>query len=405
MALANLPQRREDIHLEKKLGKGFFGEVHRAREVGGEQRVFAVKKVSLDLIESNRMTDQMRREINIQYSLEHRRIVRLYFDFNDRGSIFLGMEFAGGGSLWDKLSRDNQKFPLETASRYFCETCEALEYLHSRSEKVIHRDIKPENILLDAEDHVKLADFGWANLVQENKRETFCGTMEYLPPEMVMGEPYDESVDMWNMGVLAYEMTTCEAPFGASSKEATIRKIVAIDLRFPVDYDADAKDLVSSLCKKKAKERLTARKAMNHRFVTKFATPIANAEAADDDGSGRPSVATRKLHKENGQINAEMQLLMEAKRSTEASLAELTTELDNVVDLIKQENELRVKAEATAKETRKRVEANENVLHELRKRCESLTKESQASSQSSTGYPNDVNSERRTSSWKLWNKR
>merc|ERR1719379_3326469 len=115
------------------------------------------------------------------------------------------MEFAAGGGLFDKL-RTSGRFTNEIAARYFFETCEALAYLHNElAQPVIHRDIKPENILLDAEDHIKLADFGWANLVEADKRDTFCGTLDYLPPEMIMGTGHDESADMWNMGVLTYE--------------------------------------------------------------------------------------------------------------------------------------------------------------------------------------------------------
>jgi len=370
MALSNPPKRREDIHLEKRLGKGYFGEVHRAKEVAGEKRTFAVKKVALDLIEQNRLTDQLRREINILYKLEHRRIVRLYFDFNDRGSMYLGMEFATGGSLFDKLNQA-RKFPPETASRYFYETCEALDYLHHLPEKVIHRDIKPENILLDGEDHIKLADFGWANLIQADltKRETFCGTLDYLPPEMIMGTGHDESADMWNMGVLTYELTTGQSPFGSSSKEATCRLILNVDLRFPADLDPDAQDLVVNLCKKKPSERLPVRPAMAHRFVTKFqATKEEDAAgAAAEEEMGRPSVAARKLQKDNEKMSAEMEQLLGAKKSTEESLNGLNAELAKISSIVKQEKELRLKAEAACKEMNKNIEARDREIAELKK--------------------------------------
>ncbi|CAE8647365.1 unnamed protein product [Polarella glacialis] len=183
-------------------------------------RIFAVKKVRLSLVTENRLTDQLKREIQILYSLQHPRIVMLHFDFSDAKYMYLGMEFASGGSLFEKLNAAG-KFSSEKAAHYFRETCDALDYLHHLPGKVIHRDIKPENILLDAENHVKLADFGWANLIQAEKRDTFCGTLDYLPPEMIMGTGHDESVDMWNMGVLLYELTTGQSPFGSNSKETT----------------------------------------------------------------------------------------------------------------------------------------------------------------------------------------
>jgi len=386
MALKNLPRKREDLHLERRLGKGFFGEVHKAKEVAGEKRTFAVKKVGLDLIEQNRLTEQLRREIDILYNLEHKRIVRLYFDFNDRGSMYLGMEFATGGSLFDKLNQV-RKFPPETASRYFLETCEALDYLHHLPKKVIHRDIKPENILLDGEDHIKLADFGWANLIQADKRETFCGTLDYLPPEMIMGTGHDESADMWNMGVLTYELTTGQSPFGSSSKEATCRLILNVDLRFPAELDSDAKDLVVKLCQKKPLDRLPVEKAMAHTFVTKFQVPQSTGSGMDDpDDFGRPSVAARKLQKDFEKINAEMQQLLAAKAATEESLRGISAELETIMTHVKEEKEARSKIEAANAEALKRIEARDKEIEKLRSTSKGGAAV-EASSSPSGGYP------------------
>lgn len=381
--MKNLPKKREDIHLEKRLGKGFFGEVHKAKEVGAEQRVFAVKKVSLDLIEKNNLTDQLRREIDILYKLEHRRIVRLFFDFNDRGSMYLGMEFAQGGSLFDKLNQA-RKFPPETASRYLAETFEALDYLHHLAQKVIHRDIKPENILLDGEDHIKLADFGWANLIQADKRDTFCGTLDYLPPEMIMGTGHDESADMWNMGVLTYELTTGQSPFGSSSKEATCRLILNVDLRFPGGLDPDAKDLVVSLCKKKPPERLDVRGALAHKFVTKFNKTAADCGDKCDTDS-RPSVACRVLQKDKEKINAELQQLLAAKTQTEESLKGIQDEMEKISEHVKKEKDKRAKAEATSKELSNKVAENDRKIEELRQNCEALKLELEAPVCSTSG--------------------
>jgi serine/threonine protein kinase len=383
MALQNMPKRLQDLSLEKRLGKGFFGEVWKAKEVGGEKRTFAVKKVSLSLIEANRLTDQLRREIDILHSLEHKRIVRIYFDFKDEGSMFLGMEFAGGGSLFDKLNQA-RKFAPEVASRYIFETCEALDYLHHLPQKVIHRDIKPENILLDAEDHVKLADFGWANLVEADKRDTFCGTLDYLPPEMIMGTGHDESADMWNMGVLTYELTTGQSPFGSQSKEATCRLILNVEdpkhcLTFPAELDADAKDLVLRLCKKKPTDRLPVQKAMEHRFLTKFNT---SRETGTEDDLSRPSVAARVLQKDYEKINAEVEQLLAAKAQTDESLRSVNSELEVLVEKVKQEKDLRQKVEAENKTVLKRIEERQREIEKLRATLQERQPQAKAA-----GYP------------------
>lgn len=388
MAASGFPARKEDVALEKCLGKGFFGEVWRAREVAGERRLFAVKKVRLQLVTENRLMDQLKREIDILYSLKHARIIRLFWSFSDKTSMYLGMEFAAGGSLFDKLNQA-RKFAPDIAARYFYETCDALDYLHHLPEKVIHRDIKPENILLDGEDHIKLADFGWANLIEAEKRDTFCGTLDYLPPEMIMGTGHDESADMWNMGVLTYELTTGQSPFGSSSKETTCRLILSVDLRFPPDLDPDARELVVSLCKKKPSERLDVRSAMKHRFVTKFlGAGTADAAQAEAEDWGRPSVAARKLQKDYERINAEMEALLAAKRSTEESLDSISAELDEANTKISQERDARVKAEAAVQEATAKVSAREMEIDALRKKVETLKAETAGEAGSPAGgYP------------------
>merc|ERR1719359_139130 len=130
----------------------------------------------------------MNREIEILRSLRHPRIVEAHWDFRDSTHIYVGMQFAEGGGMFDLLSRAG-KFSLEKSAQYFYEVCDALDYLHNLPEKVVHRDIKPENILMDKEGHCKLADFGWSNTMDSLcSRNTFCGTTDYLAPEMVRQE-------------------------------------------------------------------------------------------------------------------------------------------------------------------------------------------------------------------------
>jgi len=389
MALANLPKQKKDLEFAKRLGKGFFGEVYRAKEANGEKRIFAVKLIREDLIHQNRLTDQLQREIDLLYNMQHPRIIRLFFDFKEDGSIYLGMEFAAGGSLFDRLNQAT-KFKPDLASRYFYETCEALDYLHHLSEAVIHRDIKPENVLLDAEDHIKLADFGWANKYLEgDQRDTFCGTLDYLPPEMIMGTGHDTSADMWNMGVLLYELITGQSPFGAPSKEATCRLILNVDLRFPSWVEADAKDLVVALCKKKPAERLKVRAAVAHVFITKFNKTSAPRapNVVEVNADGRPSVAARKLKDDVGKHEAELQEALGQKKRCEELLADSVTELDQVNSAIQKEKQLRASAVAESKEISERVSANDAEIENLRKKLDLLKVEVEAKTIASGGYP------------------
>lgn len=347
-AAPEFPKSLADVELIREFGKGSFGEVWHARDTLND-REFALKKVRLSLIHENRLTKQLEREIKILYQLSHPRIIQLQFDFEEGEHVYLGMDLAKGGSLFDKLN-DIGRFSAPDSSRYFFETCEALSYLHGLEQPVIHRDIKPENILLDAEDHVKLADFGWANQLRlaADRRDTFCGTLDYLPPEMIMGTGHNETVDLWNLGVLLFEMVTGTSPFASTSKDTTCRKILAVDLRFPGDMDPDSRDLVEALCKKRPAERLGVEDAMAHKFVTKFVTsePQNSCSKAQPAGTdGRPSVLGRHLRAENERMMREIEISLKQKQQTEEQLLEQSREAEGKRAAIRAEAERRVDIE------------------------------------------------------------
>ena len=119
---------------------------------------------------------------------------------------------------------------------------DALAYLHSKH--VIHRDIKPENLLIGIDGELKIGDFGWSVHAPSNRRRTMCGTLDYLPPEMVEQKPHTEKVDHWALGVLTYEFLTGDAPFMEDAAQATYKRIVNVDLRFTTAISGEAKDLI-----------------------------------------------------------------------------------------------------------------------------------------------------------------
>lgn len=126
----------------------------------------------------------------------------MYGFFHDDQRIYLILEYASGGTLFNALKRVT-KFDEPTSAKYISCLVSALKYLHGRN--VIHRDIKPENLLLGHDDQLKIADFGWSVHEPHSLRTTLCGTMDYLSPEMVEGKPHTNAVDLWSLGVLAYE--------------------------------------------------------------------------------------------------------------------------------------------------------------------------------------------------------
>jgi serine/threonine protein kinase len=297
--------------------------------------------VKLATLKENNLMEQMRREIDIHYALRHPRIVRLVFDFSDGQYCFLGMEFVKGGSLFEHLQRAG-RLPTSEAARFFKETSDALSYLHHLPTKVIHRDIKPENVLLDTDRHVKLADFGWSNVLQAaSKRKTFCGTLDYLAPEMIRGEGHDESLDMWSMGVLLYEMACGRSPFGAKTQDQTCKRILRRELRFPEGTDAEVRDLVEQLLQITPRDRLNVRQALEHPLCGK-----AGVEAgAVESGIGK-SVEARELRKEKERLQNDLERLLAAKASTEGVLMRQSTELDEQRQALQEERSRRIAAEA-----------------------------------------------------------
>ena len=140
-----------------------------------------MKKNTLDSI---KLVEHARTEVKIMYSINNNHIIKLYNHFEDEISLYLVLEFAEGGQLYQKLkSSFDRKFSEELASQYICQIGEGLKALHFN--KIMHRDIKPENILLDKEGKMKIADFGWSHFLDHGKRTTFCGTLDYLAPEML----------------------------------------------------------------------------------------------------------------------------------------------------------------------------------------------------------------------------
>ncbi|CAI9088684.1 OLC1v1023088C1 [Oldenlandia corymbosa var. corymbosa] len=259
-----------DFEIGKPLGKGKFGRVYLAREVKSKF-IVALKIIFKEQIEKHGLYNQLRREMEIQFNLQHPNVLRLYGWFHDDQRIVLILEYAHGGELYRHL-RKSGSFSEKQAATYIASLTQALAYCHEKH--VIHRDIKPENLLLDHEGRLKIADFGWSvQLKSESKRMTMCGTLDYLAPEMVEEKAHDYAVDNWTLGVLCYELLYGVPPFEAESQKDTFRRIMKVDLSFPSCpiVSPEAKDLISRLLVKDSTKRLSLKEILEHPWVVQNA--------------------------------------------------------------------------------------------------------------------------------------
>ena len=256
-----------DFLIGKKLGSGQFGHVYLAK-YKSTQFICAIKVINKKWISENlKCMNQLRREIEIQSHLHHSNILSLYNFFWDKKNVYLVIEYAQGGELFKILHKEEQgRFSEPKAAFYIQQVCDAVEYIHKMH--IIHRDIKPENILISNE-VVKLADFGWSIHQKSNKiRRTFCGTAEYMPPEVINDEPHIPPSDLWCIGILIYELCAGEPPFTAKTNYEIISKIKNFDMKKCPDYFSDeCKDLIDKLIRKYPKDRISIQEVKEHPWI------------------------------------------------------------------------------------------------------------------------------------------
>ncbi|XP_072261401.1 cGMP-dependent protein kinase 2 [Pyxicephalus adspersus] len=244
-----------DLEIITTLGVGGFGRVELVK-VKDENLAFAMKCIKKRHIVDNRQQEHIHSEKNILEEANSPFIVKLYRTFKDSKYVYLLLEACLGGELWSLL-RDRGSFDETTAK--FCIGCvtEAFEYLHRIG--VMYRDLKPENLLLDSEGYVKLVDFGFAKkLFPGQKTWTFCGTPEYVAPEVILNRGHSFSVDFWSLGILLYELLTGSPPFTGPDQmmiyNLILQGIEKVDFHRKILRRSE--DLIRRLCRQNPAERL-----------------------------------------------------------------------------------------------------------------------------------------------------
>ncbi|XP_072404312.1 ribosomal protein S6 kinase alpha-1 isoform X1 [Chiloscyllium punctatum] len=253
-------EKADPSHFEllKVLGQGSFGKVFLVRKIkapdaGQLYAMKVLKKATLKV--RDRVRTKLERDILVD--VNHPFIVKLHYAFQTEGKLYLILDFLRGGDLFTRLSKEVM-FTEEDVKIYLAELALALDHLHSFG--IIYRDLKPENILLDEEGHIKLTDFGLSKeaVDHEKKAYSFCGTVEYMAPEVVNRRGHTLSADWWSYGVLMFEMLTGSLPFQGKDRKETMTLILKAKLGMPQFLSPEAQSLLRALFKRNPANRLGA---------------------------------------------------------------------------------------------------------------------------------------------------
>ena len=235
----------EDFDLLKVLGKGGFGKVMLVKKKGTSD-IYAMKVLKKEAVVRRNQVAHTKTETHILKQIRHPFLTRMYFAFQSEGKLYMVLNYLPGGELFYRLKREG-RFSIERVRLYSAEIALGLGHLHSLD--MIYRDLKPENLLLDEIGHVCLTDFGLSKemVTTANAAKTFCGTPEYLAPEILQNIGHGKAVDWWSLGTLIFEMLTGLPPFYSRNVNHMYDKILRSELRCPSYLPTDVTTLIQGL--------------------------------------------------------------------------------------------------------------------------------------------------------------
>ena len=323
------------------IGKGGFCTVYKVL-YKYTNKYYALKIIDKNSVNSEEQIKNLSNELKIMTQLNHPNLLKLISYFEDNENIYIILPLLSNGQLYDIIHKNKKETKEEIIKKYLYQTIEAIEYLHNNN--IIHRDIKPENILIDDNDNAILSDFGIATFIKEGeKRETYCGTDEYLAPEIIRGEGYNEKVDIWAFGILIFECLSGKTPF---SKIDFIKKNDKnenfVKIKFDCFFDVYSQNLITKILRINPNERLSIQEIKNHIFFknkdlnNKNDVLFYEDEKKNDIELKIKSIIKNDLTEENSKIsslNENIKLLENEKEKMKKEIE------DSFVKLNKESNE------------------------------------------------------------------
>jgi serine/threonine protein kinase len=259
---ADMKVGKEDFELLTVVGRGSFGKVMQVRHKK-TNKVYAMKVMRKDAIIAKNQVAHTIDEKHVLQKIQHPFIVNLHYAFQTNDKLYMIMDYVNGGELFYHLKTET-KFSESRVIYYAAEIASALIHLHSHG--IIYRDLKPENILLDSAGHIVITDFGLSKEIFDNDTDTFCGTPEYLSPEVLRGTGHSYPVDWWSLGTLIYEMLVGLPPFYSKSINIMYQRILESPLRFPQGMSESAMDILEKLLEREPENRLCGPAIRDHPF-------------------------------------------------------------------------------------------------------------------------------------------
>ena len=326
---SGIPLVKENFVFFEELGVGAFGKVYKVRSRATNTE-YALKVLSKAQIEGMRLFNQLQNEIRILARCNHKNIIKLYSAFEDKDYVYLLLELAVGGSLYNKL-KEQKRFNETTTASYMTDIIKAVSHLHNMTPPIIHRDLKPENVLL-ADGVLKIADFGWSNMGNDI-RNTFCGTPEYLSPEMLTGSGHNEKLDIWTLGVLMYEMLHGKPPFSPTdTKNPRIlqreieNNIMQGKVQFDDNISKEAKEVINAMLDPIDKCRPFCKSILGYDFFVKHNKTI-QTNGKPSNPANIPVLSSSSTQSKIEDYESQIKQLNSANRQ----LAEVCKQKDQII--------------------------------------------------------------------------